>query len=283
MSFLNQTRLRSISRRHEAALMEAFETHRSGQKLTRRDLALLKPNQSAAMGAMNRASRVLWGKALCQMLSEKFRYCEKDETHVGSVYFVTLADIRCATQVSSSDVSMAFIKRRLRLGLRGTSYIGMIEPAFYVNLQAGVRFNGKRCLYWHTHALVWGIKPREIKERVQEMNSGQYLGIAAGLKGAHRKKVRQGDLPRVVGYILKPPMNGYRVSRRDLERDGMPLIDQYGEIQARFIQGKARLRPGQRVELFHVMKNMRLDELCIAGGQGVPMLARAKRCLAGNR
>jgi hypothetical protein len=283
MSFLGQTKLRSMSRRHEAALMEAFETHRSGQKLTRLDLALLKPNQTAAMGAMNRASRVLWGKALCQMLSERFRYCEKSETHVGNVYLVTLADIRCATQVSSTDISMALIKRRLRLGLRGVSYIGMIEPAFYVNLQAGVRFTGKRCLYWHIHALVWGVKPKEIKELVHKMNSGQYLGIAAGLNGAHRKKVRQGDLPRVVGYILKPPMNGYRVSRHDIEQDGMPLIDEFGEIQAKFIQGKAKLRPGQRVELFHVMKNMRLDELCIAGGQGVPMLARAKRCLSKNR
>lgn len=57
------------------------------------------------------------------------------------------------------------------------------------------------------------------------------------------------------------------------------MIDENGEVQGKFIQGKSELRPGQHVELFHVMKGLSLDQLTIAGGQGVPLLNRAKRSL----
>lgn len=279
MKFFNETKIRAMARRHRSILMDAFDGARSGGRVTQSDRELIKPGECNVLGAMNGYSRIAWGKAVCQELACKFSLSDKNK-HTGKVYLVTLADISCATKVDIADISLDFIRRKLPLGLRGVSYLGMIEPAYYVNLQAGVRFTGTRCLYWHLHALVWGVTAKDIKTLVERLNgSANYLAIAPGLKGVHRKLIKQGDLPKVVGYILKPPVNGYRISRRDIERDGELLVDQNGEIQAKFKQGKSKLRPGERVALFHVMKDMRLDKLAVAGGQGVPLLARAKRRL----
>jgi hypothetical protein len=75
-------------------------------------------------------------------------FCDGPEnaSHNQPIFFVTLVDMCCATALSA-DIDLEDIKRRLRVGLRGLSYIGVVEPAFYTNLQVGVRFAGKRCLF----------------------------------------------------------------------------------------------------------------------------------------
>jgi hypothetical protein len=170
-------------------------------------------------------------------------------------------------------------KAIMRRGLRGLSYVGMMDVAFYANLAAGVRFNGKRCLFWHVHALVWGVTEREMKKHIRRLNrSGQYLAIADGLKGALSKKVRRGTLPVVASYILKSPANAYRVWRKDrFDDDGNPLLNADGEILAKFKQRKGQLRHGERVRLFKLLKQVPLTELAISGGEGRAILARAKR------
>ena len=118
-----------------------------------------------------------------------------------------------------------------------------------------------------------------LKNRLRLLEqSGRYAPIADGLKGAHVKRIKQGTLPKVVGYMFKPPSAAYRVSRRrDLEQpDGSPVTNADGEVLARFRQGKSKLRPGERIKLFKVMAPLYLDGLAIAGGQGAKLLARAK-------
>jgi hypothetical protein len=59
--------------------------------------------------------------------------------------------------------------------------------------------------------------------------------------------------------------------------NGELLVTPDGEVKARFVQRKSKLRKGQRISLFHAMKGLHLDRMAVAGGEGVPMLARAKR------
>jgi hypothetical protein len=40
------------------------------------------------------------------------------------------------------------------------------------------------------------------------------------------------------------------------------------------------LRPGERLTLFRLMKDMNLDQLAVAGGEGAVILRRVKRRLA---
>jgi hypothetical protein len=64
--------------------------------------------------------------------------------HNRDVYFVSLMDISCARSPEEklTDDALEMIKNRLRFGLRDFSYVGMVEPAYYVNLQRGVRYDG---------------------------------------------------------------------------------------------------------------------------------------------
>jgi hypothetical protein len=229
---------------------------------------------------VNHVSRLIWGSAVCAELSAFF--CSPGGIgHNQNLLFVTLLDTKCARSLSeaASHEDLELIKKRLRYGLRGLSYFAVIEPAYFTNLQAGVRFSGKKCVFWHAHALVWGIEQRKLRKHLRSLEqAGRYLAIARGLKGTKVKKVRQGTLPRLVGYLLKPPSKAYRVRRQaDLVGpNGEPLTNQDGEVLARFVQKKCDLRPGEHIRLFKIMRPLYLDGLAFASGEGAPFLAKAK-------
>jgi hypothetical protein len=151
-----KTGIEESERQNEMLLLEAFETARIRETVSRLDKTLLRCSDRNALTAVNRHSRVFWGKTLCGQLEKLFYDGPEASSHNRTIYFVTLVDISCATALSA-DVDLEDIKRRLRVGLQGLSYIGVVEPAFYTNLQVGVRFAGKRCLFWHVHALVWDV------------------------------------------------------------------------------------------------------------------------------
>ena len=50
-----------------------------------------------------------------------------------------------------------------------------------------------------------------------------------------------------------------------------------GEIVWRFKQRTSDLRPGERLTLLQLMKDMYLDRFALAGGEGAAILRRAKR------
>jgi hypothetical protein len=155
----------------------------------------------------------------------------------------------------------------------------MIEPAYYVNLQRGVRYDGKRCMFWHLHALVWGVSRKELKKRLRKLViGGRYVAIADGLDPSHTRKIKQGRLPAHVAYLLKSPSKAYRVSVRDREDEsGQPITDADGVVLQQFKQGKSDLRHGDRIVLFHAMKHFYLDKLAVAGREGAGILRAVKR------
>jgi hypothetical protein len=191
-------------------------------------------------------------------------------------------DITCARSPEDrlTDADLELIKNRLRYGLRKLSFFGMVEPAYYVNLQAGVRYDGKRCLFWHLHALVWGVSHKALKKRLAKLvKAGRYAAIADGMDATDTSKIEQGRLPTHLAYILKSPCKTYRVSVQDRQdASGQPVVDADGVVLRRFKQGsKANLRHGDRIVLFHAMKHLHLDRLAVAGGDGAKLLKTAKR------
>ena len=277
MSFFNQSGIERLERRNNRELKVAFETARNRKLLGRFDRTRLAPSERMSLCAVNAYSRIWWGKIVCEQISRHL--CpENGIDHLQTVHFVTLLDVRCATPVSETP-NLALIRKSLRRGLRGVSHWGVIEPAYYTNLQVGTRIQGKRCMFWHLHAIVWGISVKKMRKLICKLEaSGLYLAIADRFKGALSRRVKPGDLPKVTGYTLKSPCNAYRVSRMDMMApDGSPVVNGDGEIQARFFQRKTKLRPGEQIRLFLAMKNLRLDRLSFAGGEGTKLLAEAKR------
>jgi hypothetical protein len=102
----------------------------------------------------------------------------------------------------------------LRKALRGLSYIGIIEPALYVNIAPGTRWSGKRALSWHVHAICWGENRKQMRKRFARLNKqGIYRSIMLGQRGAHQKEIPRKfltDSNRTffadkIRYMLKSP------------------------------------------------------------------------------
>jgi hypothetical protein len=273
MTFFKQTKISVNERVAESKLRSAFQEARNRRSVSRADMGLLHSSHRNKLLAVNHHSRVRWGRAVCDELSGFF--CDPDGVeHNQPIFLVTLVNKSCTTSVSAADVDVDAIKTRLRSGLRGLSHVGMIEPAYYVNLQKGIYLE-RRCMSWHLHALVWGISKRELLRALEV--SGRYVSIAPGLMAVDVREVQQGDLPMVAGYILKSPWTAYRVTKYDADKNGNVLRDANGAARPFYLQGKSKLRPGERITLFHTLKPFYLDKLAVAGGEGTPLLARAKR------
>jgi hypothetical protein len=281
MTFYQNTRIELWQSLQHSALRRAFEESRRRHTLPRGDWELLKAKYRNDLLAVNSFSRRIWGEVVSRELSRFFCDGGDGTTHNRDVYFVSLVDVTCSRSLQDrlTEADLEFIKNRLRYGLREFSYIGVIEPAYYVNLQHGVRYDGKRCMFWHLHALVWGVSRNELKKHMRRLvKAGRYAAIANGLDATHTRKIKQGRLPAHVAYLLKSPSKAYRVSARDRKDDtGQAITDADGVVLQQFKQGKADLRHGDRIVLFNAMKHLHLDKLAVAGGDGAQLLRTAKR------
>ena len=271
MHFFDNTEIKEYSALAERALKDAFESARNRNKVSRIDRSVLTATKSRYLYAANHKSRVIWGRAISEQVARFFRHVDGIE-HDQQIYLVTLVHSDCVTAISDTAPDIEHFKAYLRSGLQGHSYLGAIEPAYYSNVQAGIgaQVNRKRCIFWHIHVLLWGVSKRECRQLIKKLNlSGRYQPIIEGFRGAHRKLVAQGDLPTVTGYIFKPPGLGYRL--------GQTTREEYGRLETRLHQNTSPLRPGERINLFCAMSGLYLDRLALAGGEGVPLLAAAKK------
>src|SRR4051812_13030720 len=154
MTFFYQTKISINERSSESKLRSAFQEARNRHTVSPADKGLLHSSHRHELLAVNRHARVLWGRAVCDQLSASL-CCGDGVNHTEPIFLVTLVDRSCMTSVSAAGVDMDAIKVRLRNGLRGLSHLGMVEVAFYVNLEEGI-YPERRCMCWHLHALVWG-------------------------------------------------------------------------------------------------------------------------------
>jgi hypothetical protein len=147
----------------------------------------------------------------------------------------------------------------------------MLEPAYYVNVCEGTHVHDRRMVSWHLHMIAWGESGKKLEKRIERLNEQRILlPIADGLAAAHQKRISKGKLPSKIGYVLKAPKKAYRLCKWEFM-----TID--GEAISKFKQKKSDFRPGERVTVFRLMQEMYLDQLAVAGGEGVAILRRVKR------
>lgn len=268
MNFFKQTKIRKYSSRAEDHLKSAFSSARNRKSVSRSDYDLVRARHDLHLRAVNHQSRLIWGEAVSRQLARHLCALGSFDQNQ-PVFFVTLCDISCATAIENTEPDIRKYIARLRVGLRGFSHFAVLEPAYYSNLQQGSRIKNKKCVIWHAHALVWAISKAALNQHVADLNeSHRYYAVAENLPGVDCRLIKRGDLAQMVGYCLKPPANSYRLSRIDMKSQNIPIY--------RFIQGKTPLRPGERIRLFHDMKNLCLPDLAFAGGEGAALLAAAK-------
>jgi hypothetical protein len=153
----------------------------------------------------------------------------------------------------------------------------MVEPALFVNKAMGSYHDKDLLVSWHVHAVCWGKTKAQIKKRMERLEkSGKYRPIAPGLLGAKGDLIPKtqpgGKLPLAdkFRYLMKSPRKAYRLGRRE-----RPNKD--GELKPYFKMNQGPLRHGECITLFRLMKHLYLDQLSFAGGEGVQILAAARR------
>jgi hypothetical protein len=276
MWFFHQTGLRQQEVRTGSKLRFSIEEGRNLSLLQRSQFQQLLNADPRWLNAINPRARVRWGELICEELSKHF-HLEPDKPEPGQrIFLVTLCDRRCCTSHQAKNIDIPRFIRILRRGLRGLSYFGMVEPALYSNVCEGARIHGKRMVCWHVHLVAWGESRSAMKTRIESLNQeGILVPIADGLAAAHQKCISKGKLASKVSYILKAPKKAYRLfKRQEVMADG--------EIVLRFKQKKQELRPGERLTLFRLMKDLYLDQLALAGGEGAGILRRLKRRVVEN-
>jgi hypothetical protein len=271
MWFFRQTGLRQQELRTGSKLRSAIEEARS-LSLFRRSLDLqLLDDDPRWMSAVSSGARVRWGELVCQEFSDHFHLGPDKPEPQRRIFLVTLCDRRCCTSHQEKEIDIRGFIQRLRRGLRGLSYLGMIEPAYYVNVCKGTHVHGKRLVSWHLHLIAWGESRPCIKTRIENLNKeGILLPIADGLAAAHQKRISKGKLSDKFCYMLKAPKKAYRLYKWE-------AVSPDGEIIPKFKQWKDDLRPGERLTLFRLLQDMYLDQLALGGGEGAEILRRVKR------
>jgi hypothetical protein len=271
MWLFEQSELRKQELGTGSKLRSAIEDARNLSRHQRSHCLQLLNLDARWLNAINPKARIRWGKLICNELSRHFDLGPTQPEPDQRLFLVTLCDRRCCTSHQAKNINVPRFIRLLRRGLRGLSYLGMVEPAYYVNVCEGTHVDGKRMVSWHVHLLAWGEGTSAIKTRIESLNKkGILLPVADGLAAAHQKRISKGHLASKLAYMLKAPRKAYRLFKYE-------HVTPDGEIVLRFKQKKDDLRPGERLTLFRPMKDMYLDQLALAGGEGAAILRRLKR------
>jgi hypothetical protein len=231
------------------------------------NLQILRPSEAFYLPAVNSKARIKWGRIFIQQIFEFFGITADEYGPDEPVFLITEADKSHLTTNKPQHINLSHIKRKLGGGLKGLSYIGMIEPGYYNVIYNELGAQQKDVVSWHGHYLVWGISKKHLEHHLARIRP-RFTPIMPSLCAVHQKAIESSQFGYKLWYVLKSPCKEYSIGKRRKpdERTGL----------ARFKQNSRQLRPGHRVALFDLMRDMYLDELSMAGGEGCELLRRIK-------
>jgi hypothetical protein len=280
MSLFSMSGLLNQEHVSDKELKLAFQKSRKRHTITQQDLKLIDSCSTLDLCCVNHFARIRWSKAFCKEFQNFFELDDQNNFPDQPLFFVTLTDVSCTTDHDASWVDIYKFKRKLQFGLKGLNYVGMVEPGLYVNVAPGTRWSNKKAVSWHLHGVCWGENREQMKKRFCRLNrEGWYLSILDSQRGADQKEIVNGRLPNnrdrtfladKFRYLLKSPKNAYRIYRTE-------RVTCDGECVPCLRQRKSELRKGDRITLFHLMKNLRFPDLAAAGGEGTDIMRRIKR------
>ena len=228
---------------------------------------ILRPSDAFYLPAVNSKARIKWGAVFIQEIFQFFGITTDEDGPNEAMFLVTIADKSHLTSDQPQQINLTRIKRKLEAGLRGLSYIGMIEPEYYNNIYGLSGNKQKNVVSWHGHLLVWGATEKQLAKRLAKIKP-RFTPIMPGLCAVHKKIIPRDQFGYKLCYIIKSPCKEYSIGQRR-ERD-----ERTGAVKLK--QNSRKIRPRTRVKLFHLMRDMYLDKLAMAGGEGRELLRRIK-------
>jgi hypothetical protein len=265
--------LRSQEKVTRKALCHAFDVARNRHQITLTDRSLAR---SRELNAAVPYARVELGNSLWREFLAHFALSEFQPIPSLPLFYVTPVHVGCITALKASQVPLETFVRQLRRGLRGLSYVGIVDVSLYANVAPGTNCADRSAVNWHLHLFAWGETRKEFKARAKALNNQveNYQPIIPRPRGIgfHWQEVNEENYSRRFRYMCKTPRKAYRIGQtKAVNADGSQVIN--------FKQGKSILRPGQRVTLFNLLKQFSLDQIFVAGGEGVALRRRALRII----
>ncbi len=229
---------------------------------------ILQASDAFYLPAVNAKARIKWTTACLREMYEHFDIGKDDEglEGQGPIFLVTIADKSHVTNAQAKNINFQAIRRKLSGAMRMLSYIGMIEPGYFNVIYDENCRTIKDRVSWHGHFLVWGTNRRKLNRwrRKIETRIGRVIQHRCAI---HIKRVSLDQFGHRLWYINKSPCTEYSIGkRREPTEDGSP----------RYKQNSRPLRPGHRVRLFQMLRDVTLPELAMAGGGGREILRRTK-------
>ena len=244
--------------------------HAMSRKRTRvsSHFQLLRNSDASSLLAVNSKARIKWGTTFIREIFAFFGVVD-DRKHepLELLFLVTIADKAHLTTTQPQPINLSKIKRKIGAGLMGLSYIGMIEPGYYNVIYDEFGNQPKNVISWHGHFLVWGISKKRQARHLAKIKP-RFTALMPGLCAVHKKRIPTDQFGYKLWYILKAPRKEYSIGQR------RECDEQTGAV--RFKQNSRKIRPGNQVKLFHLMREMYLDELAMAGGEGSELLRQIK-------
>ncbi|MCW2225702.1 hypothetical protein M2232_009234 [Bradyrhizobium japonicum] len=276
MSLFEASGIEDWCRSADQKLKEAFEGAHNRGTVTQMDRRLLHRSAADRLLAVNVESRIALGRYLCEEIASQLCVNEHGE-HESSVFFVTLIPKDGFVGIGVDGIDIGGMRRRLQADLRGLSYLGAFEPGYYASLPSSDGGPGHQAISWHPHLLMWGVAPEQMASLIGRLSKTEnYQAVIEEFVPVHAEQVASGELPEVIGYLLKPPSHAYRVTRYPwIGRDGEVRLEADGTPRFYVGQRTSNLRKGERVKVFHAMKHLGLEELVVAGGEGSTSRTRA--------
>ena len=227
----------------------------------------LRNSDAFSLPAVNSKARIKWGTVFVEETFDFFKIAEDANGPTAPLFLVTIADKSHLTTDQPQQINLSKIKRKIGAGLMGLSYIGMIEPGYYNVIYDEFGNQRKNVISWHGHFLVWGVTKKQLAKHLAKIKP-RFTPIMPGLCAVHKKLIPPDQFGYKLWYILKAPRKEYSIGQRREcdEKTGA----------ARFKQNSREMRPGHRLKLFNLMREMYLDKLAMAGGEGSELLRRIK-------
>lgn len=230
------------------------------------NLSVLRGNDAFYLPAVNTKARIKWGHEFIRQIYRFFNLADDDHGPIEPVFLVTLAEKSGLTSDQPQHIHLSHIKRKLAAGMVGLSYIGMIEAGYYNNIYQSGK-NRNNVVSWHGHFLVWGVSRKQLNRHLNKIKP-RFKPIMPGLCAVHKKRIEPDQFGYKLWYIIKSVRKEYSIGRR--------LDSDKRTGNARFKQNSRNIRPGNRVKLFNLLREIYLDQLAMAGGEGRQLLQQIK-------
>jgi hypothetical protein len=231
------------------------------------DIQILSASDAFYLPAVNSKARIKWGTVFIREVYNFFGVADDENGPIKPFFLVTIADKSHVTTAQPQQINLSRIRRKLGAGLKGLSYIGMIEPGYYNVIYDELGRPQKNVVSWHGHFLVWGVTEEQLAKH-RKVIKPRFTPIMPGLCAVHKKRIPRDQFGHKLWYILKSPCKEYSIGQRG--------VFAHKARAKKFKHNSRKIRPGHRIKLFHLMRGMYLDQLAMAGGGGRELLRRIK-------